>query len=652
MSKSVGWTANKKKLFGEFIRLNKNYLNEFFNEKLRNPRINQPIKSGFFNEMADYIDYNKHCCRSYFKRNLGAIFGKILHRSPRECAIFLSFLEKNKKTIKKKRPSNLTKHEKKIRRRFNRLLRAKPLSARKVTAGATNSETDQLLINESMQAPGEAGNRNIADRDSDVGFPIRTPVLEIEPRVGRNPERTAQQIFVEQSSKTDSFGESALAKSLRSNFAFLPQRGDLEETCMDDFAVRRLCPQQSKLESFSSNGENPLNLISAQWDSTSRAAPFIPGASSGFSIESPPNRAARLKSFVALESEPCSLARDSTQNKRGSGFKIKLQKVPAAQADPQLSADICFCENCTSREAYLIREMRFKSHSSRVKVTPAIFKEIRKVRFCLDCFQPVLKGVDKAQFIVPQQAPSARASILVSEAPFETSVFADGPNEEQIFLSEDSERIVSNSSSKDFLNLKNTGTAEKTVPKVKSGLETEIFGTIKTKKRKETGAAKRRNLLRIPISSEGGFDRRPQFESFDAIEERKNHLGTVKRSPRHFPRELSGASEETLVQEMRIEGSSNQIEQIKGDLEQFRSFGEFGQVSSNWVVDLSAKQLETTSLAGDTLLFNQEPAALKGELADNSLKGIIRKIRKDTLGRYLEGKIDRIKAPDNKCFAL
>lgn len=622
MSKSGGWTQQKRKRFRDFVLKHKNYLDEFFNEKLSNPEVNRPIKSGFFNQMAEYIDYDKHCCRSFFKRNLGQIFGKMFGRSAEDCVKFFSYLEKKKKSIKKKRPSNVSKQVQKIRRRFNKHFREKSGSGKNEAPAEVHFQTRQFFFGEPFEENSAQMKSNMGPANPSRICPIGSRTGSIMPSPPRNSAPNMEHIFVEHSGQTEQSHAWNMLKCAQSDAISTPRFVFQEPCSLAELSQQQALSDQSPL--FASSPKLTKSVILGSGGSDGQLGTRMCGRNEsgeggrvwpevGLEWPKPPS---------SLEPESRLFSKKSIQSLCPPSLKINEQKKVQRKRNSPGKKEDCVCEECTCEEDYLMRQMMFKTHSSRMKITPEIFDSIQKVRLCLDCFQPVLKSVDKNQFIV-QSSAKARPELAQKR---------DHPDSEEdcVFLSEESDRVVSDSNSQDFFKFKLMENAEKT-GSIDCGAKNNFnLKTVKTKKKCQKQRKREENERRekwVGESEKNGTEKVDR----GGINGIANNLRTVK--PGKAKMSSSNASENELTGELGLGASSNQIERIKDDIDKFQSVGDFGKADSNWIGGDWVEGLETTSLIDGLGQFEEEPEPLRNESETEMLKNLIQRVRKDTFSK-------------------
>ena len=601
----------------------------FFEEKLSNPETNRPIKSGFFNQMADYIDYDKHCCRSYFKRNLGFIFARLFRRSAEDCAKFLSYLEKKKKSIRKKKPSNVSLQVQKIRRRLNRQFRDEAALGNRPSPESRRFGPDRLLFHEPLARKTRQMMPEMADADAHHVDLIGSPTSRVGSSHLRGSAPNIEHIFVEESGNMTRSLASSLPKWTPSN-AMSTLRLPLEAPgSFEELSVQRVESEHNGLFDSSPNIAKSVILEMGQSDGQLGSRMCVRSMSpEARSLQHQAPRAPPDLS-LSLEADSGSLAKNPVPSLCQSSLKINLHRKKQSPENAHLRTENCVCTHCACEEDYLIRKMNFDSHSKRIKITPEIFDSIQRVRICLDCLQPVLKGVDKDRFVVQSRTHSPRASLREEIVPAARQEQAmDG-----VFLKEASERIVSDSNSQDNLKFELPENAKKIENEDFAKSDTLNIKTVKINQRKQFGRAQPR------ATDDQGKGReeldKAQLENlFDKEFDRNlNHLETAKPRRGEQLENISSKCSGTLVKEIKLSGPCNQIDQIKEDIERFQSVGDFERADSDWIRDERADQLETASMMSGLGRPHKGVFNYKITFENDELKNLIQNIRADTFAK-------------------
>jgi hypothetical protein len=270
--------------------------------------------------------------------------------------------------------------------------------------------------------------------------------------------------------------------------------------------------------------------------------------------------------------------------------------------------------------------MRFKTYLERIKITPEIFENIRKIRFCLDCFQPVLTGIDKNQLVVPDYEERR-----VSQEQMESQNHVDQRYyEESIFLSQNSDKIVSESDPEDCFKIK---------------LSDNVDKTGRTEDKEDIGQGTEKVF----------YDKWTREGQWDSQEEGINQK-TLKDNRCHFPNQLDsekfgdlGDNMETVkkkadygmewemnresndfVQEMKLSDCQNKIDHIRRDADEFLLMDEIKNNNDNWIDEEIQNEMETKSL-------NEEVQNLKEETIPKTefdiLKGYLNDIKNENLAK-------------------
>ena len=422
-----------------FIEKNKKYLIDYFEEKLKSPMRNVPIKSGFFNQMADYIDYDKHCCRTYFHNHKEYIFVNKLKRSRAEYARFFSYIQKKKKKINKKKKSNLNKHVQKIKRRFNKKLHTEIYSSPQNCdpgggAGPPEKEVRQELFTKEKKIELGEGNRG-GDQMSKVVH----LGSEWEAKPSWKSSKQFQNIFVSSRNESDTKGEGNVEDLLdrRSAKRSEPRSGQSGERPFGLAVASKDFHFQCK-----SRQNESMNLNSSKWDHKSVKIYSRSTQKKNSDFDFSLSGKSKLGNLESVSQK------GDSQNPLNLCCEKKSEKETIFfQKDRCKAEKDCVCPNCLTEEEYLIRKMTFNSYMERIKITPQIFESLRNIRFCLNCTQPVLKHLKKEDYLLGQLARKEDSG----EVERETLQSQREEGEKDIFCSEYSEKIVSESESREEL---------------------------------------------------------------------------------------------------------------------------------------------------------------------------------------------------------
>ena len=567
MSKKQGWSPGKIDRFYAFMELNKKYLLEYFNEKLTNPIINSPIKSGFFNQMADYVDYDKHCVRQYFHKHKDVIYMKKFGKSVKEYGTFVSYLQRKKKTIKKKRRSNISKSIRRTRRRFNKELHRDPTRLENPGLTNLNSANNNVSISLSPPKKKDQSGSNIVNLESDRIAGLTNSALFSITESGDNGSKNNKNIFIQQSDEKSSGKIINIESSCRSDRDIFKKYGSGDDDCSENkFILKTNSPDNSNY--FREPGSaNPMEIGSPEWDPNTLCL-----SSSIYKNLSESNRM-----LMSSEEKDSSSLTNINQNKfqnpksnedlcqwrSNQSTGNKTHKI--IRGLRWLSKDDCVCQKCLSDEEYVVRQMRFKTYMRRVKITPEIFENLRKIRFCMDCYLPVLKGVDKNEPIVPEPKEVARDQ---AERKREKEI-TQRHYEESIFQSQNSDKIVSETNSEESFKIKLRDNVDKTgiIPGLNWGLR-ESNGIIQPGQGRDDHFVKLgENLLNQETLKDRKCLIRNDME-LDRLQKFGDQMETVKRSRGEGIKVTLPQEPEIFVQEVELSEYGNIIDNISREADQ------------------------------------------------------------------------------------
>jgi len=438
-----------------------------------------------------------------------------------------------------------------------------------------------------------------------------------------------QNIFIQKSEKRDSSSIWKMAISGNSDPNILKKSEMIPDESFEKFSIQKPNSNLSESSVLKTISRNFQNMGSPQWDLNGNGIQSITNKSYSvqkYELESTnktPKKSDSDLEEVGDFSEKSKKKLCQFKLNRSSGLKKKVKE----RCTREETKGECICSSCMTDEDYLIREMRFKSYLNRIKITPEIFESIRKIRFCFDCYQPVLKDIDKNQYVNMNSIEMSSENEEVDE---EERIYTTKNYEESIILSQNSDKIVSESNSEEGFKIKLSNNVDKTgriMDKEKSLEQLHI----KTKN----------NWIQFEELNEDYEDllnqktlkstrkRNGSFASYiQPNEQNLDNVKTVKRQD--FAQIKRGQTDATqpLIKEMKLSEDSNQIEKIREEADKFLLMDDLKEENENWINLETPLNMEIKSLK--EISINEEQKTSEGSEFD-ILKGYLNQIKIENL---------------------
>lgn len=614
MPKHHFWDEKKKKRFYQFAFIHKKYLTKYFEEKLKNPIRNSPIKSGFFNLMADYIDYDKHCCRTYFHNHKMEIFVEKFKRSRDEYARFCLYLKTKKKKIsKKKERSKDSKDAQRIKRKFNKELhgQSEHLLFYSQNSSFFNANPNPLPL-QNVQPPHIKCNIPNPNRDqianSNSQLPPQNPLSLSPVQYPVNPQTTSH-LWEKQ--------------NLHSHISVQDQSQEIKSLLLIS-SNRRLDSKSSlsqrkfetsEIISRSRCREKEMVLGSMQWETNSiRNASFLLSNINGMDSQKGSLNSGRilpLEDLRASESDPKNQRSCHWKIHSNSGSHVALKSAKKEEEEEIQENDYTF------RQKNLLNKIRFKSYMDRIRVSPEIFESLKNIRFCLACCHPVLKGINKNDFIV-----KGRASIPQKKSSFESKPEVNlfqVKKEQSLFVSDDSLSVVSKSNSENgkcnsVISFKSE-IGENFLNCIQSKIQgdfSEVEGNLIYQKSCFESKDLNKNILTTKqekkIDQEIKECKKNNFSNIQTMDVETNNKTTIVKKD-----DLNSKSEECFL---KLENPNLEKENLNKNL-----------------IEEQLDQLETNSLM-DEMLHLKKEIPIDSDCELDKLKFLLNQIQTETISKY------------------